>query len=87
MKVRKGAEEVELHAPVVVSNCGIFTTFQTLLPTEVKFRPGETQILQILHPSLTFYLVTVTNLLMFRRSGETQHDETWQRVIFGLHGL
>uniref|UniRef100_A0A671YKZ0 Si:ch1073-13h15.3 n=1 Tax=Sparus aurata TaxID=8175 RepID=A0A671YKZ0_SPAAU len=36
VKVRKGQEEVEVHAPVVVSNCGIFTTFQKLLPPEIR---------------------------------------------------
>lgn len=41
VKVRKGQEEVEVLAPVVVSNCGIFTTFQKLLPPEVSVRTGE----------------------------------------------
>lgn len=44
VKVRKGQEEVEVHAPVVVSNCGIFTTFQKLLPPEIQVRTGEEQI-------------------------------------------
>ncbi|XP_077359741.1 inactive all-trans-retinol 13,14-reductase [Festucalex cinctus] len=39
VKVRKGGEEVEIHAPVVVSNCGIFTTFQKLLPREIQVKP------------------------------------------------
>ncbi|XP_013887868.1 putative all-trans-retinol 13,14-reductase [Austrofundulus limnaeus] len=39
VKVRKGQEEVEVHAPVVVSNCGIFTTFQKLLPPEIRAKP------------------------------------------------
>ncbi|XP_034564182.1 inactive all-trans-retinol 13,14-reductase [Notolabrus celidotus] len=39
VKVKKGQEEVEVHAPVVVSNCGIFTTFQKLLPPEIQVRP------------------------------------------------
>lgn len=38
VKVRKGKEEVEVHAPVVISNCGIFTTFQKLLPPEVRIK-------------------------------------------------
>lgn len=41
VKVRKGQEEVEIHAPVVVSNCGIFNTFQKLLPPEIQAKPGE----------------------------------------------
>uniref|UniRef100_A0AAZ3QQ53 Si:ch1073-13h15.3 n=1 Tax=Oncorhynchus tshawytscha TaxID=74940 RepID=A0AAZ3QQ53_ONCTS len=28
VKVRKGQEEVEVHPPVIISNCGLFTTFQ-----------------------------------------------------------
>ncbi|XP_077595177.1 inactive all-trans-retinol 13,14-reductase [Stigmatopora nigra] len=39
VKVRKGGEEVEIQAPVVVSNCGIFTTFQKLLPPEIQIKP------------------------------------------------
>ncbi|XP_014886823.1 putative all-trans-retinol 13,14-reductase [Poecilia latipinna] len=38
VKVKKGQEEVEVHAPVVVSNCGVFTTFQKLLPPEIRVR-------------------------------------------------
>lgn len=45
VKVRKGQEEVEVHAPVVVSNCGIFTTFQKLLPPEIGVRTGGQLIL------------------------------------------
>ncbi|KAL6094586.1 uncharacterized protein ACO6RY_15961 [Pungitius sinensis] len=36
--VRRGQEQVEIHAPVVVSNCGIFTTFQKLLPPEIYLK-------------------------------------------------
>ncbi|XP_056285910.1 inactive all-trans-retinol 13,14-reductase [Pseudoliparis swirei] len=38
VKVRKGQEEVEVHAPLVVSNCGIFNTFQKLLPPEIHLK-------------------------------------------------
>ncbi|KAM6897193.1 inactive all-trans-retinol 13,14-reductase [Xenentodon cancila] len=38
VKVRKGQDEVEVHAPVVVSDCGIFTTFQKLLPPEIQVK-------------------------------------------------
>ncbi|KAF3704192.1 putative all-trans-retinol 13,14-reductase [Channa argus] len=38
VKVRKGQEEVEIHSPVVISNCGIFTTFQKLLPPEIQVK-------------------------------------------------
>uniref|UniRef100_A0A3P9LN49 Si:ch1073-13h15.3 n=1 Tax=Oryzias latipes TaxID=8090 RepID=A0A3P9LN49_ORYLA len=38
VKVRRGLEEVEVHAPVVVSNCGIFSTFEKLLPPEIQVK-------------------------------------------------
>ncbi|XP_028990207.1 inactive all-trans-retinol 13,14-reductase [Betta splendens] len=38
VKVRKGQEEVQIHAPVVVSNCGIFNTFQKLVPPEIRVK-------------------------------------------------
>lgn len=41
VKVKKGQEEVEVRAPVVVSNCGIFTTFQKLLPPEIQVKHGK----------------------------------------------
>lgn len=82
VKVRKGTEEVEVHAPVVISNCGIFTTFQTLLPPEIKVRPGETQIPRNIDQSRSLRLMK--NPLMFRCSRKTEHDEARQRVIFSL---
>ncbi|XP_028264137.1 inactive all-trans-retinol 13,14-reductase-like [Parambassis ranga] len=39
VKVKKGQGEVEVHAPVVVSNCGVFNTFQKFLPPEIQVRP------------------------------------------------
>ncbi|CAB1313281.1 unnamed protein product [Coregonus sp. 'balchen'] len=39
VKVRKGQEEVEVHAPVIISNCGLFTTFQKLLPPQIQTKP------------------------------------------------
>lgn len=41
VKVKKGQDEVEVHAPVVVSNCGVFTTFQKLLPPEIQVKHGQ----------------------------------------------
>lgn len=45
VKVKKGQDEVEVLAPVVVSNCGVFTTFQKLLPPEVSMRAGGQHVL------------------------------------------
>lgn len=37
----KGQEEVHIRAPVVISNAGIFNTYQTLLPRELQALPGQ----------------------------------------------
>ncbi|XP_062859644.1 inactive all-trans-retinol 13,14-reductase-like [Trichomycterus rosablanca] len=37
--VRKGQEDVEVRAPVIISNCGVFNTFQKLLPPEISAKP------------------------------------------------
>ncbi|XP_075896603.1 inactive all-trans-retinol 13,14-reductase [Nelusetta ayraudi] len=57
VKVRKGQEEVELHAPVVVSNCGIFTTFQKLLPPEVGMRTDVQERLNMMQHGRGSFLV------------------------------
>lgn len=94
VKVRKAQEEVEIHAPVIVSNCGIFTTFQTLLPPEIKVRTGQQQILFFLPKQMHSKICQIVSwnkvsrwlrtLPCFRYSGKTRHDETWQRIVLGL---
>lgn len=37
----KGQEEVHIRAPVVISDAGIFNTYQTLLPRELQALPGQ----------------------------------------------
>ncbi|KAI3360287.1 hypothetical protein L3Q82_014603, partial [Scortum barcoo] len=37
--VRKGQEEIEVHAPVVISNAGIFNTFRKFLPQHIQDKP------------------------------------------------
>ena len=39
--VLKGGEEIEVHAPVVISNAGIFNTFQKFLPKQIQDKPGN----------------------------------------------
>lgn len=39
--VQKGQTEVEVLAPVVISNAGIFNTFQKFLPKEIQDKPGR----------------------------------------------
>ena len=40
VSVMKGQEEVHVHAPMVISNAGIFNTYQKLLPKELQAMPG-----------------------------------------------
>lgn len=44
--VLKGQEEIEVHAPVVISNAGIFNTFQKFLPKQVQDKPGKMMLRQ-----------------------------------------
>lgn len=37
----KGQEEMHIHAPMVISNAGIFNTYQKLLPKELQAMPGR----------------------------------------------
>lgn len=39
--VLKGQEEIEVHAPVVISNAGIFNTFQKFLPPHIQDKSGN----------------------------------------------
>lgn len=41
VSVKKGEEEVHIHAPMVISNAGIFNTYQKLLPKELQTTPGN----------------------------------------------
>ncbi|CAL8304525.1 unnamed protein product [Merluccius merluccius] len=40
VSVMKGQEEVHIHAPMVISNAGIFNTYQKLLPQELQAMPA-----------------------------------------------
>lgn len=41
VSVLKGQEEVHIHAPIVISDAGIFNTYQNLLPKDVQAMPGR----------------------------------------------
>lgn len=43
VSVMKGQEEVHVRAPIVISDAGIFNTYQQLLPKEVQTHAGELQ--------------------------------------------
>ncbi|CAJ1080083.1 inactive all-trans-retinol 13%2C14-reductase [Xyrichtys novacula] len=57
VKVKKGQEEVEVHAPVVVSNCGVFTTFQKLLPPEIQVKTDVQERLNMMKHGRGSFLV------------------------------
>uniref|UniRef100_A0A8C5HFC7 All-trans-retinol 13,14-reductase n=1 Tax=Gouania willdenowi TaxID=441366 RepID=A0A8C5HFC7_GOUWI len=40
VSVMKGQEEVHIHAPMVISNAGIFNTYQKLLPSHLQALPA-----------------------------------------------
>ncbi|KAL6476694.1 hypothetical protein MHYP_G00151930 [Metynnis hypsauchen] len=40
VSVMKGHEEVHVHAPIVISDAGVFNTYQQLLPKEVQAMPA-----------------------------------------------
>lgn len=39
--VKTEGEDIEVQAPVIISNVGMFTTFKTLLPPELQANPGK----------------------------------------------
>ncbi|XP_010768974.1 putative all-trans-retinol 13,14-reductase [Notothenia coriiceps] len=57
VKVRKGQAEVEIHAPVVVSNCGVFNTFQRLLPPAIQEKKGIQERLNMMKHGRGSFLV------------------------------
>ncbi|KAB5553715.1 hypothetical protein PHYPO_G00041840 [Pangasianodon hypophthalmus] len=48
VSVMKGQEEVHVHAPIVISNAGIFNTYQQLLPKEVQMKAAIQKQLSML---------------------------------------
>ncbi|XP_060758016.1 all-trans-retinol 13,14-reductase [Neoarius graeffei] len=50
VSVMKGQEEVHVHAPIVISDAGIFNTYQRLLPKEVQTKPAIQKQLSMLKP-------------------------------------
>ena len=50
VRVEKGNEHYEIKAPVVISNAGVYNTFQTLLPKEVSQKSYYSDIAASLKP-------------------------------------
>ncbi|XP_066522096.1 inactive all-trans-retinol 13,14-reductase-like [Hoplias malabaricus] len=55
--VRKGQEGVEVRAPIIISNCGLFNTFKRLLPPEIQSKPEIQQRLDMVKPARGSFLV------------------------------
>lgn len=55
--VKKGEEHVEIRAPVIISNCGIFNTFQKLLPPEIQVKPEIQSRLDMMRPGKASFLL------------------------------
>ncbi|XP_038151769.1 all-trans-retinol 13,14-reductase-like [Cyprinodon tularosa] len=50
VSVLKGQEEVHVHAPMVISNAGIFNTYEKLLPKELRAMPDvQKQLSMVKH--------------------------------------
>ncbi|CAK6980312.1 all-trans-retinol 13%2C14-reductase-like [Scomber scombrus] len=57
--VLKGKEEIEIHAPVVISNAGIFNTFQKFLPKHIQDQPEIHSLLGMVRHGMGSFLVFV----------------------------
>ncbi|XP_036429269.1 inactive all-trans-retinol 13,14-reductase [Colossoma macropomum] len=55
--VKKGQEEVEVRAPIIISNCGVFNTFKRLLPPEIQAKPEIQKRLDMMKPGRGSFLV------------------------------
>ncbi|XP_062817383.1 all-trans-retinol 13,14-reductase isoform X3 [Anolis carolinensis] len=45
VSVKKGQDVVNIYAPVVISDAGIFNTYEKLLPNELKVLPGKSTLI------------------------------------------
>ncbi|XP_034046293.1 LOW QUALITY PROTEIN: inactive all-trans-retinol 13,14-reductase-like [Thalassophryne amazonica] len=57
--VLKGQDEIEVHAPVIISNTGIFNTFQRFLPQHIQDTPEIQSLLAMVRPGMGSFLVFV----------------------------
>ncbi|XP_062382908.1 inactive all-trans-retinol 13,14-reductase-like [Sardina pilchardus] len=79
--VRKGQEEVEVKAPIVISNCGLFNTLKNFLPPEIHMKHDIQARLNLVKPGRGCFLIfsgfdatpeeldiTSTNTWLFRNN-------------------
>ncbi|XP_060882825.1 all-trans-retinol 13,14-reductase-like [Labrus mixtus] len=57
--VLKGQEEIEVRAPIVISNAGIFNTFQKFLPHRIQHKPEIQSLLGMVRHGMGSFLVFV----------------------------
>ncbi|XP_038164346.1 all-trans-retinol 13,14-reductase-like [Cyprinodon tularosa] len=57
--VLKGQQEIEVHAPVIISDAGIFNTFQKFLPRHIQENPEIQSLLGMLRHGMGSFLVFV----------------------------
>ncbi|XP_053094414.1 inactive all-trans-retinol 13,14-reductase [Pangasianodon hypophthalmus] len=55
--VKQDQEDVEVRAPVIISNCGVFNTFQKLLPSHIQSKPEIQKRLNMMRPGRGCLLV------------------------------
>uniref|UniRef100_A0A8C8S8V1 All-trans-retinol 13,14-reductase n=1 Tax=Pelusios castaneus TaxID=367368 RepID=A0A8C8S8V1_9SAUR len=57
VSVQKGQDLVNVHAPIVISDAGIFNTYERLLPVEIRNSPGIQDQLRMVDHGLGGFLV------------------------------
>ncbi|XP_006917749.1 all-trans-retinol 13,14-reductase isoform X2 [Pteropus alecto] len=59
VSVKKGQEQVNIYCPIVISDAGLFNTYQYLLPENARCLPGVKQQLKMVRPSLSVLSVFI----------------------------
>uniref|UniRef100_A0A8I6A1I8 All-trans-retinol 13,14-reductase n=1 Tax=Rattus norvegicus TaxID=10116 RepID=A0A8I6A1I8_RAT len=59
VSVKKGQELVNIYCPVVISNAGMFNTYQHLLPESVRYLPDVKKQLTMVKPGLSMLSIFI----------------------------
>ncbi|XP_015992312.2 all-trans-retinol 13,14-reductase isoform X1 [Rousettus aegyptiacus] len=59
VSVKKGQEEVNISCPIVISDAGLFNTYQYLLPENARCLPGVRQQLKMVRPGSSMVSVFI----------------------------
>nr|XP_058935542.1 all-trans-retinol 13,14-reductase isoform X2 [Kogia breviceps] len=57
--VKKGQELVNIYCPIVISNAGLFNTYEYLLPEKARCLPGVKRQLGMVRPGLSMFSVFI----------------------------